>query len=582
MARTITRIPNLPSDSGVNLALLAMAADIAGTREGAEMLAQCAEELLAQGDVAEAVDWFARIVEGGEPELGPHAALRIGAALVDTDPEATRAAFRYAADHGRGRVAEAAAGNLRTLARHDAPARTAPATADEVAGRAALGRGRLWAAEGDLEAARAAFEQAASCPVADVAAAGLAYLGSTLTMLGDPDTAAVTLERAMATGHPRYGAMAATDLSAVLAARGEHGRALEALRWARDGEGPAASMAAVHLGLLLAGELGDLDGGLAELRRVAAGPDPMAAAGAAFNLGVLLEDHGDLDGARDAYRRSADLREPLYSGKAALNLGVLLSKASDVRGTHAALTLAVEIGDADDRESASEMLARLALLGDLDEAHERIAAAGPEAIAQAQGPDGVGSASLRLAEHALEQGDLQGAIRLYERAMDTGHPVHAPKGAAAVALMFSSEAGRHGAETAIARLDEVGFGALRPRAWFFFGGYMVRRGDLREAAAAWRRISEAEDTGAHAAAACVLPVLDGASDRAADAFPRLAAHAAELVSEAIWTIFEIGEALSGKRRTRAAGRRANETALLLAERSGDPDLAGNLRRAHTR
>ncbi|MFC5753346.1 hypothetical protein [Actinomadura rugatobispora] len=161
------------------------------------------------------------------------------------------------------------------------------------------------------------------------------------------------------------------------------------------------------------------------------------------------------------------------------------------------------------------------------------------------------------------------------------HPVHAPKGAAAVALMFSTEAGRHGAETAIARLDEVGFGALRPRAWFFFGAYLVRREDLREAAAAWGRISAAEDIGAHAAAACVLPALDGRAEQAADTFPRLAAHAAELVSEVIWTIFEIGEALARKRRTRAAGGRAYETALLLAEHSGDPLLAENLRRAHT-
>lgn len=58
--------------------------------------------------------------------MGPHAALRIGALLVDGDMEAARAALRYAADHGYGRVAEVARQNIEALARRGISPRAVP------------------------------------------------------------------------------------------------------------------------------------------------------------------------------------------------------------------------------------------------------------------------------------------------------------------------------------------------------------------------------------------------------------------------------------------------------------------------
>ncbi|MFC4907702.1 hypothetical protein [Actinomadura gamaensis] len=344
--------------------MLTLAAGRPETRENTEIIATYADEMFAAGDVAEAVDWYSRIVEGGAPESGPHAALQIGVALVDDDIEASLTAMRYAAEHGTGQVAETASRNLRVLAERGVASRTASATVEEVVGLAALGRGKLWTAANDLREAVVAFEFAAGSPVADVAAEGLALLGSALMMGGDRDAAVEVLERAAASGHRRFGAMAAVDLAMILAERGERDRTAALLGRARDGD-LAGTMAAVNLGIVLARFLGDLDGGVAALRAAARDDAPLIAAGGLFNLATLLEENGDRAGAEQAYRDAAELRQPMFSGKAAVNLALLLSRRMDTEGERAAYRLAAEVGDPDDREQARRMLA---LLGGLTEA----------------------------------------------------------------------------------------------------------------------------------------------------------------------------------------------------------------------
>ncbi|WP_157253027.1 tetratricopeptide repeat protein [Nonomuraea typhae] len=560
MTRKIGRIPPLPPDSGLNVAILAMAASMSGNRESAEMLAECAETLLETGAGADALDWFSFILEGGEPELAPHAALRMGDALVDDDMEAAQAAWRYAADHGAEKVAEAAKENQKILARHDIPARTTPATAEEVVGRAALARGRMWVGEGDLDAAIKAFGQAAESPLPDVAAEAYAYLGSALSMAGAPDEAVPMLERAIATGHRRYGPMAAVDLSSILTARGQADRAVAVLRHAQHGEGWAAAMAAVTIGVLLARELGDLHGGLAELRRVAAGPDPMAAAGGLFNLATLLEEYGDAAGARQAYQDAVTLEQPMFSGKAAVNLGILLTREQDFQGAGAAWTRALHVGGPEDAAKAQEMLARLDGVGELSEAGVDL-----------NDPEAAGAGAIRAAEHFLEQGELQQALRCYERAMDTGHPVQAPWGAAFVAYLFSREHGEQGAETAIGRLGEIGSGALEPRAWFLFGVLMTRGADLIAADAAWRRVPRtARD--AFPAAASLLWVLHRDPEQAEASFGWVLEVAADLAGEVVLAVLDLGRARLG-RGDEGAAHQAFGTARRMAAGSGDADLA---------
>ncbi|WP_433468710.1 hypothetical protein [Spirillospora sp. CA-128828] len=358
-------MPRPDPDSGIFLFTLVMAAGEPGLGENAETMSGYADQVFAEGDVAEAVDWYSRVVEGGEPEFGPRAALMIGVALADDDIEAVQAALRYAADRGAAEVAEMAARNLQVLDDHGIAPRTAPATVDEVVGLAALGRGRLWSSADDLDGPVEAFEIAAGSSVSAIAAEGLAFLGSALMMGGEHGAAVEVLERAVASGQTRFGAMAGVDLAMILVDRGERDRALALLRQARHSGDLAGTMAAVNLGTMLARRFGDVAGGIAELRRAAADEAPLIAAGGLFNLATLLEENGNRAAAKQAYRDAAELRQPMFSGKAARNLALLLRGEMDVEGERAAYRLAAEVGDPDDQADAHRMLLMLGALSDL-------------------------------------------------------------------------------------------------------------------------------------------------------------------------------------------------------------------------
>jgi len=561
MTRKISRVPRLSPDSGVNVVMLAMAADMPGMRESAEMMAEAAEELVALGENADALEWFSKIVGGGDPELAPHASLRIAGLLVDDDMEAAQAALRYAADHGSEEVAQFAAGNLEILAQHDVAPRSAPATVDEVLGRTAIGRGQLLSAEGDLDAATHALEQAAGSPLPDIAAQGLAYLGSTHSLRGDQDAAVEVLEQAVATGHPQFAPMAAIDLSGILVDRGDLDRATAVLRDAQSGQGWAAAMAGVNLGGLLANNLGDVEAGVAALRQAAARTDePFAAAAARFNLGTVLEDHDDLVGAREAYEGAAELRQPRFSGLAAVNLGLMLSKQLDVHGAHAAYQLAAEIGDPDDAAKAGRLLEQLAQLGDLDDVHARAQ------TIDLNDPGVVGESANAAGEQFLRDGDLQSALRAFEKAMDTGHPIHAPEGAAWVALAFEQAEGLNGAQTAIGRLDEIGHAELIPRAWFFFASRLMGGGRLQDADDLWAQLSEPAGGDVQAAAECGRHILRGSVAEAEASFQRVLETTPDLAGQVGSLALALGDIYRGD--DDAAARASYELACVLADRSG--------------
>lgn len=459
MTRKITRVPQLSPECGVNLAFLAMAADLPGDRNSAEMMAECAEDLATHGHTADALEWFSRIVEGSEPELGPHAALRIAGLLVDQDLETAQAALRYAADNGTDDVAEFAAENLRILAEHELPPRSEPATLEEVVGRTAIARVLMLIAEGDTGAVIEVLQQATECPIPDVAA-------------------------------------------------------------------PAA-----------------------------------------FELGNLLEDDGDLAGARDAYRQAAELRQPRVSGQAAINLGLVLSKQMDVRGAHAAYSLAVEAGDPDDVAKGNELLEQLATLGDLDEVHARAQQL------DLTGPDLVGASAVAAGEQFLGDGDLQSALRAFEKAMDTGHPIHAPEGAAWVAAAFYQVEGMRGAEAAIGRLSEIGRADLTPRAWFMFGCRLVNGGNVKDGEKAWKRpVGDART-----AAECGRHVVRGKTAKAEAAFEEVLAAAPDLAGHLGGLTLQVGDLYAGSR-----AKATYELALRFGERSELPWLIEQARASLTR
>lgn len=397
MTRKITRVPQLSPECGVNLAFLAMAADLPGDRASAEMMAECAEDLAIHGQTADALEWFSRIIESGEPELGPHAALRIAGLLVDYDLETAQAALRYAADNGTGDVAEFAADNLRILTDHEVPPRTEPATLEEIVGRTAIARATLLNAEGDTAAATEALQQATECGIPDLAAT------------------------------------------------------------------------------------------------------------AAFDLANLLED----------------------------------------------------TGDPDDVAKGNRLLEELGGLGDLDEVHARAQQL------DLSDPDLVGASAVDAGERFLGDGDLESALRAFEKAMDTGHPLHAPEGAAWVAAAFYQVEGMRGAEAAIGRLSEIGRADLTPRAWFMFGCRLVNGGNVKDGEKAWKRpVGDAR-----AAAECGRHVVRGKLAKAETAFEEVLAAAPDLAGHLGGLTLQVGDLYTGHR-----AHATYELALRFGERAELPWL----------
>ncbi len=176
--------------------------------------------------------------------------------------------------------------------------------------------GRLFAADGDLAAARDSFWRAHERGHPEAAF----ELGMLMAQQGDWSGA----EQAFRAGDERGHAGATFNLGALLLNRGDPAGA-EAVFARADERGDLG--AACNHGVLLE-DRGDLTGAkLAYLRAEERGE-----VAGAFNLGQLLEQEGDREGAKAAYRR-ADRRG---DAGAAYHLGRLLEQEGDREGAKAA------------------------------------------------------------------------------------------------------------------------------------------------------------------------------------------------------------------------------------------------------
>lgn len=465
--------------------VMAMGADEA--QQSFYNLATQAEQYVRNGDHAEALLLFARIVASGDPDLGPHAALRIGALLADGDPSAAAASWRYTADNAFGEIGAAAHNNLRLLAEHTgAPVRTEPSSVAEVYGRATLGRGRLLLNAGDLQAAGQAFEEAVPCPHPDVAAEALVHLGATRAMQGEDSAALVTLERAVGSGHPHWAPLAAIDVAELSWDRGEHGHALELLRWVASTDHPTARASAVS-------RLEALGEGSSESAAAEAGP---------------------------AAQPTATAADP--------DAGLVLIEAG------------ADPGDDPERFGADAML---------------------------------------TGRRQLAQGDLTSALRTFEQAIDTGHPIHAPAGAAQVAHAFWQREGMSGAETAIGRLTDNGFPELEARGWFFLGKQLVAAGKFDEAEEALQKATDLPGD-AQPAATCSLWILDADLSNAEETFGETLERTPDLATEVVGLAVDFGDVLRNQHDTQTS-RLAYELAFHLAQRTGDDYLVAETRKLLT-
>ena len=218
-----------------------------------------------------------------------------------------------------------------------------PATLNTVP-YAACGLGELLAEQGDVEGARAAYQQAIDSGDPDAGPSAASRLGWLLEQQGDVAGARAAYQQAIDSGHPREAPYAAVNLGPLLAKEGDVAGARAAYQRAIDSGDPDAAPDAVYrLGLLLAEE-GDVAGARAAYQRAIDSGHPDAGPRAANNLGLLLAEEGDVAGARAAYQRAIDSGHPDAGLRAANNLGLLLAEEGDVAGARAAYQRAIDSG----------------------------------------------------------------------------------------------------------------------------------------------------------------------------------------------------------------------------------------------
>jgi tetratricopeptide (TPR) repeat protein len=280
------------------------------------------EELLGVGESAYrrnllpiAERAFRRARDSGHPGVVPQATVKLGRVLAaHGDDEGARAAW------------------LQALDSHHVDA----------APWAALHLGTLLARREDFEGARAAFQQAIDSHHADVAPKAAFNLGVLLARREDFEGARAAWLQAIDSHHADVTPRAANNLGFLLERRGDFEGARAAFQQAIDSHHEdVAPQAAFKLGLLLK-RRGELEGARAAYQWAIDSQHEDVAPQAANNLGTLLEDRGDLEGARAAYQRAIDSHHADAAPRAAFNLGNLLFiKYRDYEGARAAYLQAI-------------------------------------------------------------------------------------------------------------------------------------------------------------------------------------------------------------------------------------------------
>ena len=195
-----------------------------------------------------------------------------------------------------------------------------------LAPNAAINLGSLLEEQGDLSAARAAYNRAINLGNSDQANTARNVLGAFLQKQGDLEGARTVWNQVLQSAQ----------------------------------NGPAAAKATYNIGLLLRDQ-GDLQGAEAAWRRVLKFGHAEISAIATYNLGVLLSEQGDDNGAQAAWEQTVHLGLPQTAARAAVNLGALYLRQNDADRAHEAWQQALQSGSDEVASTAAYNLALLYL-----------------------------------------------------------------------------------------------------------------------------------------------------------------------------------------------------------------------------
>ena len=245
-------------------------------------------------------------------------------------------------------MADAALGTLTALFRRQARAGNVQALAD---------LGNLLRREGDLEGAKAAYQQAIDAGW-HRALIEMAHL----LRLTDNDAARACLDQAMTVGDPDLTARALVTLSTVLAGSGpersDPAGAESALQQAIETGHPDFAPTAMSLLGSLRGGQGDGDGARAAYQQAIDTGHPEWADRSRYYLADLLEESGDLAGARQQYQRLVENGNEHWAPQALEHLISQLHDDGDVDGLRTLHRTAVDTSN----WSAPEVLVSIGFL----------------------------------------------------------------------------------------------------------------------------------------------------------------------------------------------------------------------------
>jgi tetratricopeptide (TPR) repeat protein len=410
------------------------------------------------------------------PEEAPLAALSLAVLLKEQgNLEEAKAAFQQAIDSGHAKAAPTAAVELGVLLKE----------------------------QGNLEEAKAAFQGAIDSGDADAAPKALGGLGLLLEEQGDLEEAKMAYQQAIDTGDADEAPRAAFNLGLLLEEQGDLEEAKMAYQQAiASGHIDAAPRAAFNLGILLS-EQGDLRGAKAAYQQAIASGHIDAAPRAALNLGVLLEKQGDLGRAKAAYQQAIASGHIDEAPGALVNLGTLLEEEGDLGGAKAAFQQAIASGHID---AASRALVNLGLLleeqGDLEEARM----AYQQAIDSGH-TDEAPRAAFSLGLLLEKQGNLEEAKMAYQRAIDSGHTDEAPGALVNLGVLLEKQGNLEEAEAAFQQAIASGHTEDALIALVGLGLLLSEQGDLEGAKAAYQRVITSGDAVLAPVAAFNLGVL---------------------------------------------------------------------------
>jgi CHAT domain-containing protein/Tfp pilus assembly protein PilF len=299
-----------------------------------------ARESLAKdpGGYDQPVDWAPFLLIGDpdqrliEPDKAPLAIFNRGLELADQgDVEGAKAAFQNAID----------------------------SNFPEMRGKAAYALGLMLKSQNDFEGAMVAWQKAAASDDVEMAPMAEWSLASLLEEKGDIEGAKAAYQRAIDSNHPDVTPRALLDLGGVLVGQGDVDDGLAAYRRVVDSGHPeAAPKAAMNLGNLLA-QQEDYDGAFAAYQYAVDSGDEEMAPLAAVTLGTMLAQRGDAAGAGVMLQKAIDSGHLEAMPWAAYNLGILLAQQQDFNGARAALHLAAQSDNADAAREAASLLTSL-------------------------------------------------------------------------------------------------------------------------------------------------------------------------------------------------------------------------------